>query len=79
MNEFKIGALMAAIIVGFLCGLFPLGIAASKNRHVLGFTFFFVGGAMGFLGGMILGVPTSLVLCFIAKLVPHKRFRPEDL
>ena len=79
MHEFKIGGLLAAIIVGFLCGLFPLSIAASKNRHLLGFAFFFIGGAMGFLGGVILGVPTSFVLCCIGKLVPHKRFRPEDL
>jgi hypothetical protein len=79
MHEFRIGMLLGAIIVGVLCGLFPLGIAASKNRPVLGFAFFFVAGAMGFLGGVILGVPSALVLGWIAKLLPHKRFRPEDL
>jgi hypothetical protein len=79
INELKVGALMGATIVAVICGLFPLGIAASKNRPVLGFAFFFASGAMGFLGGLILGVPTSLLLCGIAKIVPYKRFRPEDL
>jgi hypothetical protein len=79
MNELKIGMLMGATIVGVICGLFPLGIAAGKNRPVLGFAFFFVAGAMGFLGGLILGMPTSFVLCGVAKLLPHKQFRPEDL
>ena len=79
MNEFRIGALMGAMIVGVLCGLFPLGVAASKNRHLLGFAFFFVAGAMGFLGGVILGAPTSLVFCGIAKMLPYKRWHPEDL
>ena len=79
MSEFKIGGLLVMMVFGFLCGLFPLGIAAGKNRCVLGFAFFFIGGAAGFLGGAILGLPTSFVLCCIGKLAPHKRFRPEDL
>jgi hypothetical protein len=79
MNEFKIGMMLGAMIVGLLCGLFPLGVAASKNRHLLGIAFFFVAGAAGFVGGVILGAPTSLVLCGIAKVLPYKRFRPEDM
>jgi hypothetical protein len=79
MNSFTLGVVVGALTVGIVCGLFPLGVAASKNRPVLGFAFFFVCVAMGFLGGLVLAVPSALVLSAAAKALPYKTFRPEDL
>ncbi|MCI0684883.1 MAG: hypothetical protein L0Y71_22525 [Gemmataceae bacterium] len=79
MNSFTFGVYVGALTVGVICGIFPLGIAAVKNRPMIGFAFFALCVAAGFVGGLLLGVPTSVVLCAVANMLPHKRFRPEDL
>jgi hypothetical protein len=78
MSPYVFGFYVGALTAGIICGLFPLGIAATKNRAVMGFAFFVLCIAAGLLGGFLLGVPTSFVLCTVAKMMPHKRVRPED-
>jgi hypothetical protein len=77
-NSYMAGVLVGAIVVGIICGLFPLKIAATKNRPVLGLLFFIVCLGMGLLGGLLFGVPTSIVLCAIVKMLPDKHIRQQD-
>jgi hypothetical protein len=77
-NPLMAGVLAGAIVVGIICGLFPLRIAAAKNRPMLGLLFFIVCLGMGLVGGLIFGVPTSIVLCAIVKMLPDKHLRQQD-
>jgi hypothetical protein len=76
-TQYMAGVLAGAIVVGIICGLFPLKIAAAKNRPLLGLLFFVVCVGMGLVGGLLFGVPTSIVLCAIVKMLPDKHIRQQ--
>jgi len=60
--SFKAGAVVGAIVMGAICGLIPLRIAKRNECDFLGYLGMFVCVVAACFGGVILALPTALIV-----------------
>jgi uncharacterized membrane protein len=80
-QAFAVGVVIGLIIVTVLCGALPVAIGTNKGQPALGWIGGAISGVMGFLFGIIGGLPTALVfvaiICAVGSNQPTRRRRPR--
>ena len=75
--EYEAASVMVAVIgsiaMGVAIGLFPMIIGIVKKRKVLGFVAFGACIVTNFLSGIILSIPTFLILTLWLIALPNRR------
>ena len=77
-DAFAVGVLIGALVVGVLCGLWPLNAGFKKGRPGVGIAGFFACLGAGFVLGILLALPTAIIFRLVIGVLDHPAPPRED-